>query len=83
MSDAFEREHRTSRSYALRFAAGSGLLDHPCIVVTSLPNAWLTDDPEDLRVVARHASEAADWLDEQYMEPEYEPELADDETQST
>jgi hypothetical protein len=72
----FEREHVTSRSYRLRFR--STLLDfgEPGVEVTSLPNAWFTDTGDDLRAIAHMATEAADWLDEQYMTPEYDP--ADD-----
>jgi hypothetical protein len=59
----FEREHRTSRSYALRFRSTIPWTGRLAIDVTSLPARWITDDPEDLRIVARHAAEAADWLE--------------------
>lgn len=71
-----EREYRTSRSYAMRLR---GVPDHPwvegpVVEVTSLPNAWLTDNSDDLRAIAGYYSELADWLDEAQMEPEYEAE---------
>lgn len=67
----FEREYRTSRSYALRFRGSTGAnwgLSRPAVEVTSLPNLWITDEPEDLRIVARHATEAADWLEARQKE---------------
>lgn len=73
----FEREHVTARSYRLRFRSSLTDFGEPAVQITSLPNAWFTDDGDDLRAIARMASDAADWLDEQYMADEYEPEAGD------
>jgi hypothetical protein len=73
----FEREHVTARSYRLRFRSSLTDFGEPAVDVTSLPGRFITDDPDDLRAIAAMASEAADWLDEQYMADEYEPEAGD------
>lgn len=59
----FILEHRTSRSYGIRFQSCIDWNGHLAIDITALPARWFTDNPVDLRRVAEMATAAADWLE--------------------
>ena len=61
----FTAEHRTVRTYGIRFQSCQDWDGNTAVDITALPARWFTDDPADLRRVAELATEAADWLEKQ------------------